>query len=118
MAKRNSDASFRAVLEKFSRELAGALSALLKPLIEAQVAEAMSRLQSGVRGLQRTDGRRAGRLCPVPGCGEAGAGPRNRWFCREHSRELSAAEQKSILERTRRLGSDAKLPTAVPAQRI
>ena len=112
MAKRNSDASFRAVLEKFSREFSGALA----QLIEAQVAAAVSRMQAGVRG--RADGRRAGRLCPVPGCGEPGAGPRNRWFCREHSKKLSATEQKSILERNRRLSAEGKLPTAVPAQRI
>lgn len=114
MAKRNSDASFRAVVDRVSRELSSALAAL----IETQVAAAFSRMQAGPRGVHRADGRRAGRLCPVPGCGEPGAGPRNRWFCREHAKKLSAAEQKSILERTRRLGADGKLPTAVPAQRI
>jgi len=114
MAKRNNEASFRAVFERFSREFSTALAAL----IETQVAAAVSRMQAGARGLQRADGRRAGRLCPVPGCGEPGAGPRNRWFCRDHSKKLSATEQKSILERSRRLGSDAKLPTAIPAQRI
>ncbi|HUJ27649.1 MAG TPA: hypothetical protein VLW85_16610 [Myxococcales bacterium] len=114
MAKRNSDASFRAVVERVSRELSSAIAAL----IETQVAAAFSRMQGGARGLQRADGRRAGRLCPVPGCGEPGAGPRNRWFCREHSKKLSTTEQKSILERNRRLSSEGKLPTAVPAQRI
>ena len=54
----------------------------------------------------------------MPGCGEPGAGPRNRWFCKEHAGKLSAAEQKSILERNRRLAAEGKLPTAVPAQRV
>jgi hypothetical protein len=57
-------------------------------------------------------------LCPVPGCGKAGAGPRNRWFCKDHASKLSATEQKGILERNRRLAAEGKLPTAVPAQRI
>jgi hypothetical protein len=113
MAKRTNDASFRALIDRFSRELSSALAAF----VEEQVADAFSRMQSGARGL-RADGRRSGRLCPVPGCGEPGAGPRNRWFCRDHSRRLSAAEQKGILERNRRLGQEGKLPTAVPAQRI
>jgi len=54
----------------------------------------------------------------VPGCGKPGAGPRNRWFCKDHSKKLSATEQKGILERNRRLEAEGKLPTAVPAQRI
>src|SRR5260370_14728546 len=113
MAKRTNDVSFRVLIDRFSRELSSAIAAF----VEGQVAAAVSRMQGGARGL-RADGRRSGRLCPVPGCGEPGAGPRNRWFCKEHVRKLSAAEQKSILERNRRLAAEGKLPTAVPAQRI
>lgn len=113
MPKRTNDASFRALIDRFSRELSSAIAAF----VEEQVTAAVSRMQGGARGL-RADGRRSGRLCPVPGCGEPGAGPRNRWFCKEHVRKLSAAEQKSILERNRRLAAEGKLPTAVPAQRI
>src|SRR5204862_3096131 len=95
------------------------LASALTALVEEEVKAAVSRLPAaqGVR-LAHTDGRRSGRLCPVPGCGEPGAGPRNRWFCREHARKLSAGEQKGILERNRRLAAEGKLPTAVPAQRI
>src|SRR2546427_9920011 len=78
----------------------------------------MTRISVGGGARVLLDGRRAGRLCPVPGCGEPGAGPRNRWFCKDHAGKLSAAEQKSILERNRRLAAEGKLPTAVPAQRI
>jgi len=91
------------------------LSGAIVELVQHQVKEAVARASAG---RSEQDGRRAGRLCPVPGCGEAGAGPRNRWFCREHARKLSAAEQKSILERNKRLAAEGKLPTAVPAQRI
>jgi hypothetical protein len=114
MANQTVDASFRTLIDRFTRELTAAVA----QHVEAQVSAALSRLRldGGARG--RLDGRRSGRLCPVPGCGEAGAGPRNRWFCKEHSGKLSAAEQKSILERNRRLAAEGKLPTAVPAQRI
>jgi len=112
MAKRNQPGSFRALVDRLSQELSGALVAY----VEEQVASALARAQGGARTM--TDGRRSGRLCPVPGCGEPGAGPRNRWFCRDHAKKLSAAEQKGILERNRRLAQEGKLPTAIPAQRI
>ena len=50
--------------------------------------------------------------------GKPGAGPRNRWFCRDHAGKLSATEQKSILARNKRLQSEGKLPTVVPAGAI
>src|SRR5436309_10771143 len=111
MAQRNRDASFRALIERFQQDLSSAIS----DLVQRQVKDAVARASAG---RVEVDGRRAGRLCPVPGCGEPGAGPRNRWFCREHSKKLSAAEQKSIVERNKRLAAEGKLPTAVPAQRI
>jgi hypothetical protein len=114
MAKQTMDASFRTLVDRFTREL----TALIAQQVEQQVAAALSRLQVDGVARGRLDGRRSGRLCPVPGCGETGAGPRNRWFCKDHAGKLSAAEQKSILERNRRLAAEGKLPTAVPAQRI
>lgn len=115
MANQTMDASFRSLIDRFARELTAAVA----QHVEAEVSAALSRLQLDAGGARdRLDGRRSGRLCPVPGCGGPGAGPRNRWFCKEHSGKLSAAEQKSILERNRRLAAEGKLPTAVPAQRI
>ena len=115
MAQRNKDAAFRAVLDRFARELIDVLTAH----VDAQVAAAVSRLRPAANGhAAKADGRRSGRLCPVPGCGEAGAGPRNRWFCREHAGKLSTAEQKSILERNRRLAAEGKLPTAVGSHQV
>jgi hypothetical protein len=114
MAQRTKDASFRALIDRFTTDLATAIAMH----VEEQVAAALARMRIGDGRLGQADGRRSGRLCPVPGCGKPGAGPRNRWFCRDHAAKLSAAEQKSILERNRRLGAEGKLPTAVPAQRI
>jgi hypothetical protein len=112
MARQAKDSSFRALFEAFTREL----SEMIGAQVREQVALAMRSLPRAAAPA-KLDGRRAGRLCPVPGCGEPGAGPRNRWFCRDHSRKLSVAEQKSILARTRRLEAEGKL-TPVPAQRL
>jgi hypothetical protein len=114
MAQRTKDASFRALIDRFTTDLATAIAMH----VEEQVAAALARMRIGDGRMGRADGRRSGRLCPVPGCGKPGAGPRNRWFCKDHAARLSAAEQKGILERNRRLGAEGKLPTAVPAQRI
>jgi hypothetical protein len=114
MANQTKDASFRSVIDRFTREL----TAVISRHVEEQVSAALSRIQVGGGARVHLDGRRSGRLCPVPGCGEPGAGPRNRWFCKDHASKLSAAEQKSILERNRRLAAEGKLPTAIPAQRI
>jgi len=104
------DVSFRDLIEEFSRELASAIARQ----VEEKVASALERLGRG----GKVDGRRGGRLCPVPGCGQPGAGPRNRWFCRDHAGKLSVVEQKRILERNRQLAAEGKLPTEVPATRI
>jgi len=114
MANQTRDASFRSIIDRFTREL----TAVISRQVEEQVSAALSRIQVDGGARVHLDGRRSGRLCPVPGCGEPGAGPRNRWFCKDHASKLSAAEQKSILERNRRLAAEGKLPTAIPAQRI
>ena len=111
MTQRNRDGSFRALIERFAQDLSVAIG----EFVQIQVRDAVARASAG---RMEADGRRSGRLCPVSGCGEPGAGPRNRWFCRDHARKLSAAEQKSIVERNKRLAAEGKLPTAVPSQRI
>ncbi|HET9754405.1 MAG TPA: hypothetical protein VFP52_15640 [Myxococcales bacterium] len=109
MAQKTKNPSFRALIDRFTDELTAAIAAQ----VEEQVAAALSHLRAGGA---HSDGRRSGRVCPVPGCGKPGAGPRNRWFCKEHARRLSASEQKGILERNRRLLSEGKAES--PAQRI
>jgi hypothetical protein len=119
---KNRDNSFRDLVDRFSTEL----SRIIAAQIERQVAIAMVQhaknaprvAGTGRAAALKIDGRRGGRLCPVPGCGQPGAGPRNRWFCRNHSAKLSVTEQKSILERNKRLAAEGKLPTAIPATRI
>jgi len=53
------------------------------------------------------------RLCPAPGCKNPGAGPRNRWFCRDHAKSLPVKEQKRILaERAKANQAAARLARA------
>ncbi len=122
MAK-NRDNSFRDLVERFTTDLSQAITAQ----VERQVAAAVAHFIKGAGkmaavqprgGAAKVDGRRGGRLCPVPGCGQPGAGPRNRWFCKNHSSKLSVTEQKSILERNKRLAAEGKLPTSIPATRV
>ncbi len=111
MAQKTKNPSFRALIDRFT----GELSAAIASHVEEQVAAALSHLRAGP---SRSDGRRSGRICPVPGCGKPGAGPRNRWFCKDHAKRLSASEQKGILERNRRLLAEGKSPSGPAAQRI
>lgn len=83
------------------------LQSIIEGLID-RIADAIAAKARGGRGTApgrvaaKPDARRAGtRLCPVPGCGEAGAGPRNRWFCRDHAASLPVSEQKKLLEQSR-----------------
>jgi hypothetical protein len=110
MAQKTKD-PVRALVERFIADLKRTLT----DVVEREVRAVVARISSGK---DKVDGRRSGRLCPVPGCGRPGAGPRNRWFCRDHIGKLSVTEQKAILERNRRLAAEGKLPTLVPAQRI
>jgi hypothetical protein len=53
------------------------------------------------------------RMSPAPGCKNPGAGPRNRWFCRDHAKSVPVKEQKRILlERTKATQAAARLARA------
>lgn len=111
MAQKTKNPSFRVLIDRFTDELTAAIASH----VEEQVAVALSHVRVGTG---RSDGRRSGRICPVPGCGKPGAGPRNRWFCKDHAKRLSASEQKGILERNKRLLAEGKTAAAAPAQRV
>ena len=66
---RDNTQSLRALVDTFAQGLTQVLSAQ----IERQVVAAVALLQKSgkvYRGDGKVDGRRGGRLCPVPGCGE------------------------------------------------
>src|SRR2546425_159336 len=73
--------------------LHGLLDRFIDAFAEALAAKANQRIQ-----VSGGPARRGGaRMCPVPGCPNPGAGPRNRWFCRDHAKSLSVREQKKLL---------------------
>ena len=119
---KNRDNAMRDLVDRFSNELSRIIATQIERQISialAQHAKSAPRIMATGRGPSlKIDGRRGGRLCPVPSCGQPGAGPRNRWFCKSHAGKLSVTEQKSILERNKRLSSEGKLPTVVAAARI
>jgi hypothetical protein len=91
----------------------GLLDSLIEQFASAIAARAEQMLsRSGTLRLAARGGVGI-RMCPYPGCKEAGAGPRNRWFCREHSRSVPVREQKRILlERAKANASAARLSRA------
>ena len=91
-------------IERFAAQLAGS--------VQARVGEKPAAARRG-RPPGRPAGKangRTGRICPVPGCGKPGAGPRNRWFCSEHAKSVSKAEQNRLLEKMK-----GQLSTGAPA---
>jgi hypothetical protein len=94
-----------------SQILHGLLDRFIDQFAAAIAARAQARMQ-----VPAGAARRAGaRMCPAPGCTNAGAGPRNRWFCRDHARSLPIREQKKLLEAARR---DKPADTAARTRRV
>jgi hypothetical protein len=96
--------------------MAKPIHGLLDNLIEQFAAAVAARAeQMFARSAAGRGGFRAGgiRMCPNPGCKNPGAGPRNRWFCREHARTVPVREQKRILvERARANQTAARIARA------
>ena len=75
-----------------NRPLHGLLDELIDQFANALAARAHALMaRSGVGVLS------AVRMCPFPGCGKLGAGPRNRHFCKEHAKSVPLREQKRLL---------------------
>ncbi len=87
------------LLDKFLDQIAGVVAAKAGVLLSRSSRGGAARTaRAGARG--RT------RMCPYPGCKNPGNGPRNRWFCKEHSKSVPVREQKRILaERAQKGGS-------------
>lgn len=78
----------------------------LNPQARALLGEFLTRFEEAILerigpALERV-GSAGARMCPAPGCRRPGAGPRNRFFCREHARSLSKSAQDRILAKARR----------------
>jgi hypothetical protein len=87
------------------KPLHGLLDRFIDQFASAIAARAESMLSRPSRG-----GRSAAageRICPFPGCKNPGAGPRNRWFCREHAKSVPVREQKRLLAQRAQEGGAA-----------
>jgi hypothetical protein len=115
---KNFDVAVHGIIERFTAELAQLLTAE----VERRVAESRRSIEQAAGAIAWKPpapyGRRPGRLCPVPGCGAPSAGPRNRWFCREHAGKLSVEEQKAMLARVKKEAAEGKLLTKVPSDMV
>ena len=86
------------ILEKFIEQFAS--------VIVARAAAMLPRARGGAARQGPRKGSGVVRICPFPGCKNPGNGPRNRWFCKEHSRSVPVREQKRILaERAQKGGA-------------
>ena len=86
------------MLDKFVNQFAS--------VVAARAGALLSRTRGGAVKQGRKGGRGVVRKCPFPGCRNAGKGPRNRWFCREHAASVPVREQKRILaERAQKGGA-------------
>src|SRR5437870_5284733 len=74
MANQTRDASFRSVIDRFTREL----TAVISRQVEEQVSAALSRIQVGGGARGHLDGRRYGGGRARAGEGAAGGGPAHR----------------------------------------
>src|SRR5258707_6927484 len=83
------------------RGMANPIHGLLDRLIEQSAAAIALRAEQmfarSAAGRSSRLGAASFRLCPAPGCKNPGAGPRNRWFCRDHAKSVPVKEQKRIL---------------------
>lgn len=78
-------------------------------VIASRAQEMLARTSRGLDGALH-QGRAGGvRMCPNPGCKNPGAGPRNRWFCRQHVKTVPVREQKRILAERAKSSSGAAL---------
>jgi len=87
-----------------------ALPGMLEDVIEQFAAAIAARTEAlFARSARGAAGKARGgpRICPYPGCRKAGKGPRNRWFCKDHSRSVPVREQKRILAERAKAGGAA-----------
>ena len=94
------------LLDRFIEQFAAAIA--------ARAQQVFARSAAG-RGMRTA----ALRICPYLGCRNPGAGPRNRWFCREHARSVPVREQKRILaERAKANATAARLARSSTGRRL
>jgi hypothetical protein len=87
------------------QQLSGMLEKAIEQIAAAIAARAGALIAKSSRGAGKVGGRT--RICPYPGCTNPGNGPRNRWFCKDHSKSIGVREQKRILAERAQAGGAA-----------
>lgn len=100
------------MLEGFIEHFASAIAARAEALLAGRTAGA-----GKVGRPAKAGAARGARMCPYPGCRNPGNGPRNRWFCKEHSKSVGVREQKRILAERAQSGGGAALVVKSAAKR-
>jgi len=80
-----------------AKPIHGLLDRLIEQFASAIALRAEQMFARSAAGRSSRLGAASLRLCPAPGCKNPGAGPRNRWFCRDHAKSVPVKEQKRIL---------------------
>ncbi len=82
---------------RMAKPIHGLLDRLIEQFASAIALRAEQMFARSAAGRSSRLGAASLRLCPAPGCKNPGAGPRNRWFCRDHAKSVPVKEQKRIL---------------------
>jgi|SRR6266850_2895383 len=82
---------------RMAKPIHGLLDRLIEQFASAIALRAEQMFARSAAGRSSRLGAASFRLCPAPGCKNPGAGPRNRWFCRDHAKSVPVKEQKRIL---------------------
>ncbi len=94
------------------QRLSGMLETIVEQFAVAIAARAGALFAKSAAAKQVRGGRGGPRMCPYPGCTNPGNGPRNRWFCVEHSKSVGVREQKRILAERSSAGGAALIVKA------
>src|SRR5256885_100706 len=101
-----------------AKPIHGLLDRLIEQFAAAVAQRAEQMFARSAAGRSSRLGAATLRMCPAPGCKNPGAGPRNRWVCREHAKNVPVKEQKRILaERAKANQAAARLARASPGVR-
>ena len=101
-------------LDRTLQEIVSRAAAEIAQAVRENIADEVTRMvggsarRGGTAGLiARVGKKRRTILCPVPGCGKRGGGPKWGWFCEGH-KDLSDAEKDKIRRENRPHGGVAQ----------
>jgi hypothetical protein len=110
MIRKTTESSLDRTINRIVTDAAAAIA----HAVRQNIADEVSRLvgsSAGAKANGLTFGgrrKRATILCPVPGCGKPGGGPKWGWFCADHKDLSPADKEKARAARRKRSARAAK----------